>query len=90
MVEEMKLMLLLIFVRNAKSAQWSETGIDAVDRARLSGEGFDQFPAALHERPGLPGEGAIPLKHGDLPDFVDRKFMAIELGQFTFQRANFL
>ena len=43
-------MLFLIFAGNTKAAQRAEAGVDAVDRARLRGEGFDEFAAAFDLR----------------------------------------
>jgi hypothetical protein len=46
MMEQIQLVLLLVFARNAETAQRAKAGVDAIDRAPLRGEGFDEQSAA--------------------------------------------
>ena len=66
-MQQVDLMLRLVLVGDAESAQRPEPGIDAVDRARLGGERFDQFAAAPDERPRGVGESAGIAQGGDAP-----------------------
>src|SRR5271170_5990159 len=71
-------MLFLIFAGNAKAAQRAEAGVDAVNRAWLRGEGFDEFAAAADKRSGFIRERAGKVQTGDLPEFFDGELMTVE------------
>jgi hypothetical protein len=90
MVQEIYLMLLLIFVGNTEATQWAEPGVDAVNSAWLGCEGLDQFSAAAHEWPRFIRESAIILEHGNFPDFADGKIVSVELDRFAIQGAQYL
>ena len=77
-VQQIDLVLRLIFVRDAESTQRTEPGVDAVDRARLGGEGFDQFAAASDERSRGVGERAGIAQSGDAPGIQYRQVVSVE------------
>ena len=68
----------MILVGNAEAAERAEAGVDAVNGARLRGERFDEFAAALDLRPGFRCERAGKIQSGNLPGFGDGKMVAVE------------
>ncbi len=89
-MQQMDLMLLLVFAGNAEAAQRPEAGVDAVDGSRLGGQRFDQFTAAADEWTGFIGERAGDLKRGGLPDCGDGEVVSVELDHFADYRTVFL
>ena len=77
-MEQIDLMLFLVFAGNAEAAQRAEPGVDAVNGARLRGEFFDEFAAAADERTRFAGKFAAGAECGDLPDFVNGKVVAVQ------------
>src|SRR5580700_6647688 len=83
-------MLFLVFAGNAEAAQRAEAGVDAINRARLRGEGFDQFAAAADERTRFAGKFAAGAERGDLPDFANGKIVAVQRNHIKFRRRQLL
>src|ERR1700743_987640 len=71
-------MLRLIVAVDTKSAQRTEAGIDAVDRARLRGERFHEFAAAADQWTRLVGERTGIFQRSNRPDFGDGELVSVE------------
>src|SRR5437762_3493630 len=78
MVEQIDLVLREILIRDAKTAQRAEPGVDAVNGARLRGERFDELPAAQDQWTRLARQFAGSLQRGGLPDFGDGEVMSVQ------------
>ena len=77
MMQQIELMLLLFFVGNAEAAQRPEAGVDAVNRARLRGERFDEFAAAADERARFIRERAGRIQTSNVPELVRGKVVPV-------------
>ena len=77
MMEQMDLMLGQVFCRDAKTAQRAEARVDAVDGARLGGQGFDQLAAAPNQRPRFGHQRAWVLKTSGSPEFLEGEIVPV-------------
>src|ERR1051325_9840923 len=87
MVGQINLGLRQLFVRDAKTAQRTETRIDSINGAWLGRHRFDQLPAPLNQRTRFGSQRARRTQRGDLPDLANGEVMAIERDYGVFLQA---
>ena len=78
MMKQVDLMLRHVLAADAKTAQRAESGIDAVDRARLRGERFHELTTAADERARFLRERTGIMQRRNPPGFRNGERVSVE------------